>query len=155
MHTDELSNGRGSDAAVAVRGWTAAERSTIAGVKVRAVEALLRADMIFDSIGFPFALHHRIVVRTVRRGFEGRTHLRSREVSDMLDEWARSRGGAEIYAWQAVALAADAVAERSGRALPPEIDGSVESLLVDRGLGFVRHVRRLVATGQPPCCHVA
>lgn len=151
MQTEEPYGREGTGAAPAARTWTPAERAAVAGVKERAVEALLEAGMTFDRIGFPFALHHRIVVRTVRRGFEGREHLRAREVAEMLDAWARTNGGAEIYAWQAVALAADAVAERCGRSLPPEIDAAVDGLLVDRGLGFVRHVRRLVVAGLPPC----
>lgn len=150
MPADGAAGETGLGAAAAAPGWTVAERSAIAGVKARVVEALLAADMRFDRITFPFAIHHRVVVRTVRHGFEGRAHLRSSEVAHMLDAWARSRGGAEIYAWQAVALAADAVAQRCGRALPCEIDEAVDGLLVDRGLGFVRHVRRLVRGGHLP-----
>lgn len=129
------------------RTWTVAERAAVAGVKARAVDALLAANMTFDRVAFPFALHHRIVVRTVRRGFGGRAHLRSREVADMLEAWAWRHGGAEIYAWQAVALAADAISGRSGMPVPAGIDEAVDGLLVDRGLGFVRHVRRLVGDG--------
>ncbi|MFC6046625.1 hypothetical protein ACFPYM_02105 [Methylobacterium hispanicum] len=124
-----------------------AERSAVADVKARAVDALLAANMTFDRVAFPFALHHRVVVRTVRRGLEGRTHLRSREVADMLEAWAWHHGGAEIYAWQAVALAADAISGRSGLPVPAGLDEAVDARLVDRGLGFVRHVRRIVEAG--------
>ncbi len=109
------------------------------------MDELSAAGIPLDRVGFPFATHHRIVVRTVRRGFEGRTHLRANEVSDLLEAWSRARGGAEAYAWQAVGLASDALAAKHQRRLPEELDGIIDSMLVDRGLGFVRHVRRLLA----------
>ena len=125
--------------------WTRGERATIRAIKERAIEGLSGAGIPVDCVGFPFATHHRIVVRTVRRGFGGRTHLRAKEVSDLLEAWSREHGGAEAYAWQAVGLASDALAAKCMRQLPDDLDGAIDRLLVDRGLGFVRHVRRMLA----------
>jgi hypothetical protein len=133
------------DAAPSVKIWTRGERATIRAIKERALEGLSNAGISVHRVGFPFATHHRIVVRTIRRGFEGRTHLRAMEVSDLLEAWSRDHGGAEAYAWQAVGLASDALAARHRRPLPDDLDGIIDSILVDRGLGFVRHVRRLLA----------
>lgn len=125
--------------------WTRDERATISGIKARAIELLSEAGVTAHRVNFPFAIHHRIVVRSIRRGFEGRAHLRASEVSDLLEAWSRENGGAEIYAWQAVALSSDALAAKSRIVLPDEIDTAIDGLLVDRGLGFVRHVRRTLA----------
>lgn len=132
-------------AASAAKIWTRGERATIRAIKERAYEGLSGAGIAVRRVGFPFATHHRIVVRTIRRGFEGRTHLRAMEVSDLLQAWSREHGGAEAYAWQAVGLASDALAAKHGRRLPDDLDEIIDSMLVDRGLGFVRHVRRLLA----------
>ncbi|WP_447703062.1 hypothetical protein [Methylobacterium fujisawaense] len=125
--------------------WTRDERATISGIKARAIELLSEAGVTAHRVNFPFAIHHRVVVRSIRRGFEGRAHLRASEVSDLLESWSRENGGAEIYAWQAVALSSDALAAKNGIALPDEVDTAIDGLLVDRGLGFVRHVRRMLA----------
>jgi hypothetical protein len=125
--------------------WTRDERATISGIKARAIELLSEAGVTAHRVNFPFAIHHRVVVRSIRRGFEGRAHLRASEVSDLLEAWSRENGGAEIYAWQAVALSSDVLATKSRIALPDEIDTAIDGLLVDRGLGFVRHVRRLLS----------
>jgi hypothetical protein len=133
------------DVASGVKIWTRGERATIRAIKERAYEGLSAAGIAVHRVGFPFATHHRIVVRTIRRGFEGRTHLRAMEVSDLLEAWSREHGGAEAYAWQAVGLASDALAAKHGLRLPGDLDDVIDSMLVDRGLGFVRHVRRLLA----------
>lgn len=136
------------DVAPCTKIWTRGERATIGAIKERALQGLSDAGIQVRRVGFPFATHHRIVVRTIRRGFEGRAHLRAREVSDLLEAWSRENGGAEAYAWQAVGLASDALAAKHRLRLPEDLDGIIDGMLVDRGLGFVRHVRRLLA-GAP------
>jgi hypothetical protein len=145
MSTEATEAETGMQADARRKVWTRGERATISGIKDRAIELLSDAGVDAHRVNFPFAIHHRVVVRSVRRGFEGRTHLRAREVSDLLEAWSRENGGAEIYAWQAVALSSDALAAKCRIVLPDEIETAIDGLLVDRGLGFVRHVRRLLA----------
>lgn len=145
MSTEATTSVAVIDAVSGMKIWTRGERATIRAIKERAFEDLSHAGIPVHRVGFPFATHHRIVVRSVRRGFEGRTHLRAMEVSDLLESWSREHGGAEAYAWQAVGLAADALAAKHDRRLPEDLDGIIDGMLVDRGLGFVRHVRRLLA----------
>lgn len=145
MSTEATEAEGGMQAAACPKIWTRDERATISGIKARAIELLSEAGVTAHRVNFPFAIHHRVVVRSIRRGFEGRAHLRAGEVSDLLEAWSRENGGAEIYAWQAVALSSEALAAKSRIALPDEIDTAIDGLLVDRGLGFVRHVRRLLA----------
>lgn len=145
MSTEATTSEAVIHAAPCIKVWTRGERATIRSIKERALDGLSDAGIAVHRVGFPFATHHRVVVRTIRRGFEGRTHLRTMEVSDLLEAWSRDHGGAEAYAWQAVGLAADALAAKSQRRLPDDLDGAIDRLLVDRGLGFVRHVRRLLA----------
>jgi hypothetical protein len=145
MSTEATEAEGGMQADACRKVWTRDERATISGIKARAIELLSEAGVTAHRVNFPFAIHHRVVVRSIRRGFEGRAHLRASEVSDLLESWSRENGGAEIYAWQAVALSSDALAAKNGIALPDEVDTAIDGLLVDRGLGFVRHVRRMLA----------